>query len=75
MIKHQEKTHPSEYKYSAMDCDLLRNHATADATIKHRERGRLRRRLNIAKFEGIRTGNDDLLIQAGVDELMRMVSF
>jgi len=73
MGRHLEKLHPSEPKYNAMDLDLLRNPSTIISTIKHRERGRRRTRLNAAKFEARRTGDGTAYIQAGVNEMMRIL--
>lgn len=66
MGRHLEKLHPSELKYNAMDQDLLRNPSTIMSTIKHRERGRMRTRLNTAKFEAKRSGDSTTTFRLGL---------
>ncbi len=73
MGRHQEKVNSSDEKYTAMVAGINPHNATAIATIKHRERGRMRTRLNSAKFESKRSGNGDLYIQAGVNEIIRIL--
>ncbi len=70
MSRNPEKIKPVDIKYNAIAAGYNPRTATAMATVRHRERGRVRRRLNLAKFEARRTGDADLLIDAGVNELM-----
>ena len=73
MSRHIEKVKPVDEKYNAMMAGINPRTATAMATIKHRERGRIGRRLNAAKFESRRSGDSTAYIQAGVDEMIRIL--
>lgn len=73
MSRHIEKVKPVDEKYNAIMAGINQHSATAKATIKHRKRGRMRTRLNAAKFESMRAGNSTAYIQAGVDEMIRIL--
>lgn len=73
MGRHQEKIKPVDMKYLALVSSYNRHDTTAKSTIKHRERGRRRTRLNAAKFEAKRSGDSAAYIQAGVDEMIRIL--
>lgn len=73
MGRRQEKVSPSDLKYDAIASMMNPHSATAIATIKHRKRGRVRNRLNAAKFESKRSGDSRAYVEAGVNEIMKIL--
>jgi hypothetical protein len=73
MGRHQSKLSNSDLKYIAVESMYNPRTGEASATIQHRKRGRMRRRLNIGKFESRRTGDIGPYIDAGVNEMFRIL--
>lgn len=73
MNRYSQKLTTTDLRYIAIQADYDPRIATARATIRHRERGRMRQSLNIGKFESRRAGNDQALIDAAVNEMFRIL--
>lgn len=72
-MKTRSKEHWTDLRYNTVSTEAWRESKTDVATLRHRRRGRIRNKINAAKFESRRTGDDSIVIDAAVNVLMGMV--